>query len=167
MLLLYVDDLFLTGKEELIKYARRRLATKFKRKDLGMMHYFLGMEVWQSTDGISPGQGKYVVEIMKRFGMMHYKAMTTPMALNVKLLSDASSESVDTTMYRQMIGSLMYLIDTRPDIFFAVNTLIQFLIDSRHVHLIATKHILRYLKGTVDYVLEYDMNQKTNLQWLC
>ena len=92
-------------------------------KDLGMMHYFLGMEVWQNTDGISLGQGKYVVEILKRFGMMDYKAMTTPMELNLKPLTDASSESVYAMMYRQMIGSLMYLTNMRPDICFAVNTL--------------------------------------------
>ena len=65
-----------------------------------MMHYFLGMEVWQNADGISMGQGKYAVEILKRFGMMDCKAMTTPMALNLKLLSDASSESIDAMMYR-------------------------------------------------------------------
>ena len=92
------------------------------------------------------------------------KAMTTPMALNLKILSDASSESVDAMMYRQMIGSLMYLKNTRPDIFFAVNTLSQFLTDPRHVHLIATKHILRYLKGTFDYGLKYEENHKINLE---
>ena len=59
MLLLYVDDLFLTRKEELIKVARRRLAVEFEMKDLDMMHYFLGMEVWQNADGISLRQGKY------------------------------------------------------------------------------------------------------------
>ena len=73
-----------------------------------MMRYFLSMEVWQNADGISLGQGKYAVEILKRFGMMDWKAMTTPMASNLKLLSDASPEIVDATMYRQMIGSLMY-----------------------------------------------------------
>ena len=75
-----------------------------------------------------------------------------------KLLIDASSEAVDATMYRQMIGYLMYLTNTRSYIFFAVNTLSQFLTDPRHVHLIAAKHIMRYLKGTVDYGLKYDMN---------
>ena len=60
-------------------------------KDLGTMHYFLGMEVWHNADGISLGQGKYMVEILKRFGIMDCKAMTTPMASNLKLLSDASS----------------------------------------------------------------------------
>ena len=66
-----------------------RLATELIMKDLNMMHYFLGMEVWYNADGISLGQG-----------MMYYKAMTTPMASNLKLLSDASSNSFDTMMYR-------------------------------------------------------------------
>ena len=74
MLLLY--DMFLTRKEELIKVARRRLVAEFEMKDLDMMHYFLSMEVWQNADGISLGQGKYAVEIMKRFRMMDCKAMT-------------------------------------------------------------------------------------------
>ena len=82
--------------------------------------------------------------------------MTTPMALNLELLSDASSETVD-----DMIGCLMYL---RLDICFAVNTLSQFLTDPRHVHLTVAKHILKYLKGTVDYGLKYEVNQKINLE---
>ena len=69
------------------------------------------MEVWQSADGIFLGQKKYAVEILKRFGMMDY--MTTPMASNLKLLSNASSETIDATMYRQMIWSFMFLrLDT-------------------------------------------------------
>ena len=129
-----------------------------------MMHSFLGMEVWKNADGISLGQGKYAVDILKKFRMMDCKAMTTPMTSNLKLLSDASSKKVDDMMYRQMICSLMHLMNTRPDIFFAVNTLSQFLIDPRHVHWIPAKHILRYLRGTVDYGLKYDMNQKINLK---
>ena len=93
--------------EGLIADTKRKLDVEFEMKDLGMMHYFLGMEVWQNADGISLGQGKYVVEILKRFQMMDYTAMATHMALNLKLLSDASSEMVDAMMYRQMIGSLM------------------------------------------------------------
>ena len=95
---------------------------------------------------------------------MDCKAMTKPMASNLKLLSDASSESVDSTMYHQMIGPFMYLMNTRPDIFFAMNILSQFLIDLRHVHLVAAKHILRYLKGIVDYGLKYKVDQKINLE---
>ena len=94
------------------------------------------------------GQGKYAIEIMKRFMMMDY--MTTPMASNLKLLSVSSSESVDATMYHQMIYSLMYLTNTRPYICFAMNTL-------RHVHLMVAKHAMRYLKGTVEYGIKCEL----------
>ena len=89
MLLLY--DLFLTRKEEILRDARRRLVVEFEMKELDMMLYFLGMEVWQNVDGISRGQGKYTVEILKRFRMMDCKAMTTPMASNLNLFGVASS----------------------------------------------------------------------------
>ena len=131
ILLLYVDDLFVTGVDGLIVDTKRKLVADFEMKDLGMMHYFLGMEVWKNANGISLGQGKYVLEILKRFGMMDCKAIATPMASNLKLLCDASSESVDATIYRQMIRSLMYPTNTKPDICFAVNTLCQFLMDPR------------------------------------
>ena len=84
--------------------------------------------------------------------------MTTPMASNLKLLSVASSESVDAMMYHQMTRSLMYLMNIRTDICFVVNTMIQFLEDMRYVHLVVEKHVLRYLKGTVEYGINYDMN---------
>ena len=87
--------------------------------------------------------------------MMDY--MTTSMASNLKLLSVASSDSVDSMMYHQMICSLMYLMDTGPYTCFVLNTL-------RHVHLIVAKHAVRYLKGTVEYGLKYDMNLKINLE---
>ena len=110
-------------------------------------------------DGISLGKGKYVLDILKRCG----KAMNTPMASNLDLLSDASSEMVDAMMYHKMICSLMYLTYMRLDICFVVNTLSHFLMDLRHVHMMVAKHIVRYLKGTVEYGLKYDMNQNTKL----
>ena len=123
ILLLYVDDLFLTGDEELIVDSKRKLTAEFEMKDLGTMHYFLGLEVWQKPGEIILSQGKYVVEILKRFGMMDCKSMSTPMTTNLKLFGDTTSGKIHATIYRQMIGSLMYLTNTRPDICFAVNTL--------------------------------------------
>ena len=102
--------------------------------------------MWQNADGIFLRQGKYIVGILKRSTMVDCKAMTTPMASNMKLLSDASSEMIDAMMYHQMIYSLMYLMNTSPNICFAVNTL-------RHVHLIVAKHAVSYLKGTIDHGL--------------
>jgi hypothetical protein len=92
-------------------------------------------------------QEKYFMEIMKRFDMMDYRTMSTPMETNLNLLVD--------TLYKQMIGSLMYLTNTRPDICFVVNTLSQYLVEPRCVQLVATKHVMRYLKGMLDYGLYY------------
>jgi hypothetical protein len=97
-----------------------------------------------------------MVEILKRFDMIECKPMNTPMEVKLKLLVDTSLDLIDATLYRQIIGSLMYLTNTRPDIYFAVNTLSQFLVDPRRVHLVAAKHVMRYLKGTMDYGLSYD-----------
>ena len=92
-------------------------------KDLNMMHYFLGLEVWQKPGEIVLSQGKYAVEILKRFRMMDCKSMTMPMMTNLNLFGDTTSETIDATLYKNMIGSLMYLTSTRLDICFAVNTL--------------------------------------------
>jgi hypothetical protein len=156
ILLLYVDDLFLTGEEKLIAECKQRLAAEFEMKDLGLMHYFLGLEVWQSPGRIFLNQGKYTVEILKRFDMLECKSMNTPMEAKLKLLVDTSSDLIDATLYRQIIGSLMYLTNTRPDICFVVNTVSQFLVEPRRVHLVTEKHMMRYLKGTMDYGLSYD-----------
>jgi hypothetical protein len=109
ILMLYVDDLFLTGEENLITKCKKKLAAEFEMKDLGLMHYFLGLEVWQSPERIFLNQGKYVVEILKRFDMLECKSMNTPMETKSKLLVNTSSESINGTMYRHIIGSLMYL----------------------------------------------------------
>ena len=89
IILLYVDYLFLIGDEKLILDSNRKLAVVFEMKDLGTMHYFLGLEVWQKSREIMLSQGKYAVEILKRFRMMDCKSVTTPMTMNLKLLGDS------------------------------------------------------------------------------
>ena len=94
-------------------------------KDLGLMHYFLGLEVWQNPGEIFLTQGNYEVDILQRFGMRDCKFMSVPMTTNLTKLRDSatSSQDVDSTLYRQLIGSLMYLVHTRPDIYYTVNAL--------------------------------------------
>ena len=95
ILLLYVDDMFLIGEDNTIIERKQNLTTQFEMKDLGMMHYFIGLEVWQYLDDIFLNQGKYIVEILKRAGMLYCKAMTTLMTTSLKLLNDDTLEVVD------------------------------------------------------------------------
>ena len=97
------------------------------------------------------------MDVLQRFGMIDCKSMSTPMVSNLKKLheSDSGSNLVDPTMYMQLIGSLMYLIHRRPDIFFAVSALSQFMSEPRHRHWIVAKHVLRYLRGSVAFRLRY------------
>jgi hypothetical protein len=155
ILVLYVDDLFITGTERLIEGCKRDLASEFDMKDIGLMHYFLGLELWQEEGHIFLGQGRYAVDILSRFNMGDCKPMSTPMITNWQKISTSASPLVNPTLYRQLIGSLMYLVNTRPDICFAVNTLSQFMVEPRQVHWAAAKHVLRYLQGTLDFGLEY------------
>jgi hypothetical protein len=157
ILVLYVDDLFLTDTESLIVECKYALAYEFEMRELGMMHYLLGLEVWQRTDDIFLSQGKYIDEILKKFGMLKCKRMATPMVTNLKKLSVSSfdSDEIDLTLYRQMIGSLMYLVNTKPDIFYALSALSQFMSQSRQRYYIVAKHVLRYLRGIVGHGLRY------------
>jgi hypothetical protein len=92
IILLYVDDLFLAHEENLITNCKKKLAFEFEMKDLGPLHYFLGLEVWYNPEKIFLNQGKYAIEILKKFDMLECKAMTTSMEMNLKLLIDTSSE---------------------------------------------------------------------------
>jgi hypothetical protein len=140
-------------------------------KYLGLMHYFLCLEVWQSPERIFLNQGKYAVKILKRFDMLELNSMKTPMETKMKLLVDTLSDLIDAMLYRQIIGSLMYLKNTRPNICFVMNTLSHFLVEPRHVHLVVAKLVMRYLKGTLDYGLSYDEDHNftlsgyTDLDW--
>jgi hypothetical protein len=87
--------------------------------------------------------------------MMDCKSMTTPMTTNLNALGTSNSDLVDPTMYRRLIGSLMYLVNTEPNICFVVKTLSQFMVESKQVHWVAAKHLLRYLRDTVGFSLKY------------
>jgi hypothetical protein len=116
ILILYVDDLFITWGEHLIVDCKRRLASEFEMKDIRLMHYFLSMEVWQEDGHVFLGQGKYATNILNRFQMEDCKPISTSVVTNWKKLSAYDSELVDATRYRRLIGSLIYLVNTRPDI---------------------------------------------------
>jgi hypothetical protein len=95
-------------------------------KDIGLMHYYLGLEVWKKCGEVFLGQGKYAVNIIQKFGMMDCKSMDTPMTTDIRKVKDPYFDPVDPSLYRQLIRSLMYLVNTQPDICFVMNTLSQF-----------------------------------------
>jgi hypothetical protein len=163
ILLLYVDDLFITCEESLIIQCKKDLASKFYMKDLCLMHYYLGLEVWQKRGEVFLGQGKYAIKILQNFGMMDCKSMDTPMNTDIRKVKVPDSDPVDPSLYRQLIGSLMYLVNTRPDICFAVNTLSQFQVKPRQENWIAVKHVLRYIRGTINYCLKYTTSSDVQL----
>eukprot|EP00253_Pinus_taeda_P023216 PITA_23216 len=163
IILLYVDDLLLTGVEDQIEKCKKQLAVEFEMKDLVLMHYYLRLEVWQGPKEVYLGQGKYMIKMLKRFDMMDCKPMTTPMITNLKRLRSSESSPMDPFKYRQLIGSLMYLVNTQPNICFAVNVLSQFQVEPKHDHWVAAKHILRYLLGTIHYCLKYDRRNDVQL----
>ena len=126
ILVLYVDDLNLRGVDPLVHQCKRELAAEFEMKDLGLMHYFLGLEFWKRPGEIFLSQGKYIVKLLERFGMVDYKSVLTPMELNFKKLSGSATRHVlaNPTEYRQLVEALMFLVNTRLDVCFVVNTLI-------------------------------------------
>jgi hypothetical protein len=164
ILVLYVDDIFITGSERLIVECKQALIAKLEMKDLGQMHYFMGLEVWQRSDEIFLSQGKYTLEILKRFKMKDCKSMPTPMVMDLKNMNDTNSGDIDPHLYRQLIGSLMYLVNTRPYIFYVVNVLIQFMSQPKQTHWIDAKHILRYLQVTIGYGLRYATNADLSME---
>ena len=155
--------MFLIGSSKLIKHCKENLATKFDLKDLGQMHYFLGLEVWQHKGEFFLGHGRYTTEILKRFQMEDCRPMATPMITNWKKIDTSEDDEADPTLYRQLIRSLMYVVNTRPNICYAVNTLSQFMVEPRRAHWVAAKHVLRYLKGTVEYGLKYTKGNEIQL----
>eukprot|EP00253_Pinus_taeda_P031026 PITA_31026 len=155
IIVLYVDDLILTSDDQLIVSCKEELAREFEMKDMGLMHYFLGMEVWQKDGELFVSQGKYANEILRRFHMEKCKPMQTPLAGNWRTEAATSREVVEATVYRQLVGSLMYLMNTRPDLCYVVNQLSQTMVQPTKMFWKATKHVLRYLKGTSQYGLWY------------
>eukprot|EP00253_Pinus_taeda_P001713 PITA_01713 len=129
----------------LIKYCKENLAIEFDMKDLGWMHYFLGLEVWQQKGEIFPGQGRYATKILKRLKMQDCRPMATPMITNRKKIYASKDKEVDPTLYRQLIGSLMYLVNTRLNICYTVDTLSQFMVEPKRAHWATDKHVLRYI----------------------
>jgi histone deacetylase 1/2 len=152
-MLIYVDDIIVTASsEEAVAALLRDLKEEFALKDLGNLHYFLGIEVKRNKEGITLSQSKYARDILSRVGMTKCKLVTTPLSVTEKLSRfDGSPLGVDdSTKYRSIVGALQYLTLTRPDLAFSVNKVCQFLHAPTSTHWTAVKRILRYVKFTTE-----------------
>ncbi|GJT78756.1 retrovirus-related pol polyprotein from transposon TNT 1-94 [Tanacetum coccineum] len=127
----------------------------FEMSMMGELNFFLGLQIKQIEDGIFFNQSKYIKEMLKKFGLEDSKPMKTPMSSDTKLTKDEECESVDSTKYRGMIGSLLYLTASRPDIMFSVCLCARFQEAPKTSHLEAVKRIFRYIKGTTHLGLWY------------
>ncbi|XP_061989759.1 uncharacterized mitochondrial protein AtMg00810-like [Rosa rugosa] len=155
-LLLYVDDIILTGNSSSsIQHVKDALQSEFDMKDLGLLHYFLGLQITYLPNGLFISQAKYAQDILDKAGMSDCNASITPCLPYSKLLKDEGAPFTDVKTYRSIVGCLQYLTFTRPDITYSVNSVCQFMQSPTALHFLAVKRILRYIKGTLDYGITF------------
>ncbi|KAJ8751833.1 hypothetical protein K2173_026028 [Erythroxylum novogranatense] len=161
---LYVDDLLITGSNsDWVNKFKLEMKTVFEMTDIGLMTYFLGMEVEQSQDEVFICQKKYAKEILKKFQMEDCKEMRTPMNQKEKLVKEDGAAQVDETEFRSLIGCLMYLTATRPNILNAVSILSRFMHCPNETHMRAAKRVIRYIKGTWNYGVKFMKSKELKL----
>ncbi|GJW56078.1 retrovirus-related pol polyprotein from transposon TNT 1-94 [Tanacetum coccineum] len=153
---IYADDIiFGSTCQDMCDEFAKIMHDEFEMSMMGELNFFLGLQIKQMEDGIFFNQSKYIKEMLKKFGLEDSKPMKTPMSSDTKLTKDEECESVDSTKYRGMIGSLLYLTASRPDIMFSVCLCARFQEAPKTSHLEAVKRIFRYIKGTTHLGLWY------------
>ncbi|GJZ25005.1 retrovirus-related pol polyprotein from transposon TNT 1-94 [Tanacetum coccineum] len=141
----------------------KKMTNKFKMSMMGQMSFFLGLQISQSPRGIFINQSKYASEIVKKYGLHSTDSVDTPMIENKKLDEDLQGKQVDATLYRGMIGSLMYLTSSRPDLNHAVCLCARYQAKPTEKHLQAVKRIFQYLNGTINMGLWYSKDTDMSL----
>ncbi|KAJ9561595.1 hypothetical protein OSB04_006755 [Centaurea solstitialis] len=161
---IYVDDIiFGSTNPELWTKFSKIMETEFEMSMMGELNFFLGIQVKQNPNGIFINQSKYIKDMLKKFNMTDCSPIKTPMPTGNLLGPDLAGKSVDQKIYRSMIGSLLYLTATRPDIMYATCFCARFQANPKESHLAAVKRILRYLKGTPELGLWYPKDSSFEL----
>lgn len=146
-LIIYVDDMIITGDDmEEMAILRQQLFSEFEKKDLGDLKYFLGIEVERCECGIFISQQKYILDLLAEVGMIDCKPAGAPMLTNQKLEYEEEKPGTDQGRYQRLVGKLIYLAHTRPDISFAVGIVSQFMHRPQNHHMEVVLRIIRYLK---------------------
>jgi hypothetical protein len=150
----YVDDLIITGSNrDNIRSFKEEMSAAFKISDLGLLHYYLSIEVKQSASGILFSQGAYAIKILERSDMTGCNPCHVSMEARLKLSKQSTQPLVDATAYRSIIGSLRYLMNTHPNLAFIVGYVSHFLEEPQEDHLAVVKKILRYVAGIYNWGL--------------
>ncbi|CAH9074982.1 unnamed protein product [Cuscuta epithymum] len=156
----YVDDLIITGTSlDCIERFKMQMMKEFEMSDLGLLSYYLGIEVDQKKGCITLKQSAYARRVLQQFGMEDCNSSKCPMEARQQLGIDVGGVHVDPTEYRSLIGNLRYLTHTRPDISYAVGIISRYMEKPTTVHQVAAKRILRYVKGTINYGIQYERGQ--------
>ncbi|KAJ9541174.1 hypothetical protein OSB04_027680 [Centaurea solstitialis] len=161
---IYVDDIiFGSTNPKLCEKFELLMKSEYKMSMMGELTFFLGLQIKQSEKGIFINQGKYVHEMLKKFDLTSCTPMKTPMAPPLALDKDSKGKPVDVTLYRGMIGSLLYLTTSRPDIMYSTCLCARYQAEPKESHLTAVKRIFRYLKGTPNLGLWYSKDSGFDL----
>ena len=152
----YVDDLVITGSSNTsIESFKKEMMSSFSMSDLGLLSYYLGIQVDQQVGKTTLCQSSYTLRILEQAGMSGCNPCHVPMENRLKLSKNDKSPPVDKTKYRSIIGSLRYLVNTQPNIAYAVGIVSRYMEEPRGSHWAAVKQILRYLAGTIHYGVVY------------
>ena len=148
---IYVDDIiFGATNGSLCEEFSKSMHSEFEMSLIGELNFFLGLQIKQLKEGTFINQAKYIRDLLKKYNLEDVKAKSTPMGSSINLNMDEIGKPVDRTKYRGMIGSLLYLTASRPNIMYSVCLCARFQACPNESHLNAVKIILRYLKGTID-----------------
>jgi hypothetical protein len=165
---IYVDDIVFGGMSDpMVKMFVNQMQSEFEMSLVGELTYFLGLQVKQMEDTIFISQSKYAKNIVKKFGMENAPHKSTPAPTHLKLTKDESGTSVDQSLYRSMIGSLLYLTASRPDITFAVGVCARYQAEPKISHITQVKRILKYVNGTSDYGILFSHGNDSRLIGYC
>ncbi|CAL2276373.1 unnamed protein product [Prunus armeniaca] len=165
---IYVDDIVYTGNsQELLQEFKSDMMQKYEMTDLGLLHHFLGMGVIHSDNCIFLHQRKYASTLLQKFGLQECKSVSIPLVPNDKLRKDDDSGAADEAQYQKLVGSLLYLTATKPDIMYATCLLSRFMHCPTNKHYGTAKRVLRYIQGTLHFGLEYKRGEETILIGFC
>ncbi|CAL2227894.1 unnamed protein product [Prunus armeniaca] len=160
----YVDDIVVGSTSDFhVQEFIHVMTSEFEMSLVGELNYFLGLQIKQSHDGIFVSQSKYAKNLVKKFGLEATKSVRTPMSTSAKIHRDLHGKSVDQTLYRSMIESLLYLTASRLDISYSVGVCARFQSDPKESHLFIVKRIIKYVSGTIEFGLWYTYDTCVNL----